>query len=209
MQMHLDTLYVIRTLFCESNELDSFEFWKKIMDIIAPITAQTNYKGNVIPSIYDKQKKDWITFEGVLWKKSDLGKWTAKKNHHNVNLEFDSVEIFFPDMQQCNAEKITPDIIIKASVKAAEDEKRYESLLSLFIKEELLHQVPSAQAENAFDSLNDYLSPLFIAGTTRPWAIKKAELEYGESLHYFFPSVVLANDDKFVFRAGYEGWQQL
>ena len=122
---------------------------------------------------------------------------------------FDRAEIFFPSMQESNRKKTTPDIMIKASVKAAADETRYESLFALFVKEELLQKITEAQNEAVWKKLQAYLKPVFIAGTSKPWAPQKSELQYGESLQYFFPSVVLANGDKFVFREGYEDWKQL
>ncbi len=207
MHTHLDTLYRIRTLFCRSNDLYSFEFWEKVREIMEPFTAQSKYSGSVIPLIYDKQRQDWIVSEGIRWIKSDLSNWTLKEGHTDGNLQLDGVEIFFPSMQQCNAEKITPDIIIKASVKATQDEMRYESLFSLFIKEEFFFKISQAQVQIVLNNLEDYLKPVFIAGVTRPWAIKKNELQYGESLHYFFPSVVLAEGDKFIFRKTYESWK--
>ncbi|EOR93746.1 hypothetical protein ADIARSV_3086 [Arcticibacter svalbardensis MN12-7] len=47
------------------------------------------------------------------------------------------------------------------------------------------------------------------AGITKPWAPKKTELQYGESLQHLFPSVVLDNSTEFTFREGYKDWKGL
>lgn len=208
MTTHLDTSYVVRTFFCKENRIQQFAFWQEIMTIIGPLLEQSGFKAEVVPSVFDTRKKDWLQFGELQFTEADLSKWTVREQAE-TSLNVERVEVFVPSIHESNTKKITPAIMIKASVKAAPDEDRYESLFTLFVQEALLKKITARQADEIWKGIHNYLQPVFVAGATIPWAVKKSELQYGETLQHFFPSVVLASGNQFVFREGYDDWKQL
>ncbi|MXV49684.1 hypothetical protein GS399_01770 [Pedobacter sp. HMF7647] len=208
MQTDYDSEFKLRVFFFKGEQLKSLSFWENIVKTIEPLTAKAGSDSAVHPSVYDKQRKDWIEFKSLQWNNDDLKKWAGKEQSSD-NFQFENVEAFFPGPSKFKASKSTPDMVIKAYIKSSGDETRYDGLFAVFLKDKFIQTLDAETLSQVMVKLYDLLNPVFVAGATKPWAPRESEARYGESLQYLFPSAILENTNEFVFRKGYEEWSQL
>lgn len=204
MQTFLDTVHTGYVFYCNNKDLSKSEFWYKLIDIIQPLTARTKQPSAVIPHIYDTKKENWADFKNIQWNKPGLEKWADTEN---TERRFERVSVSFPSIKDCYGKKISPDIYLKISRKATEKEMRYEFVFMLIIKNEILENFEDEKLTALLKKLASFLQPVFIVKNERPWAIKESEYQYGDALHDFFPSAILANENEFIIRDGYEDWK--
>jgi hypothetical protein len=203
MQTFLDTTHTAYVFYSANKQFSELNFWQTIMDIIKPLSSKTKQPSTVNPGMYDITKEEWVDFIDLQWNEEDLNKWVTGNTH----FKFERVYISFPSIRSCYEKKITPDLFIKASVKATEKEKRYEFVFMIVLENEFLAGFDSKEIETILTDLQVFLKTVFKVKKERPWAIKESELQYGDTLHDFFPSVILANGNEFVFREGYTDWE--
>lgn len=204
MQTFLDTVHTAFVFFCNNSNLSQSSFWQKVIDIIQPLTNNTNQLSEVIPHIYHTQKDEWGEYTNIQWNKAELEKWTYTDTTH---LQFERVMVSFPSIKKCYEEKYTPDIFLLISRKATEKEKRYEFVFMLIIKNEFQNSFENNRLASVLEELKSFLTVVFSVKKERTWAIKESEFQYGDSFQYFFPSAILANGDEFILRKGYEDWE--
>jgi len=203
MQTFLDTVHTVQVFYCDSDQFDQTAFWQKIIDILYPLTSKSVYDPVVIPNVYNTATENWVVFNNLQWNGIDAKKWSGAGNK---GLRLEKIAVYFPSMEHCYEEKITPDIFLKASVKATEKETRYAFVFMLALKNTFIKKIGQKEAEAVLAKLQEFLLPVFKIKKERAWALKESELEYRDFLHDLFPSVILANGNDFVFRDGYQDW---
>ncbi|MBS1510471.1 MAG: hypothetical protein JST86_06515 [Bacteroidetes bacterium] len=203
MQTFLDTLHSVEVYYCKSNQFAETAFWQNLISILHPLTSTSRYNATVLPAVLNTTTGNWIDINNLRWNEDEAKKWC---NGNTTASSLQRISVYFPSMEQCYEQKITPDIFIEASLKPSEKESRYTFVFMLALKRDFITEKGIDEAA-MLHKLTDYLQPVFKIKKERPWAINENNTQYHDFLHDFFPSAIVNNGSNWQFREGYEGWQ--